>query len=151
MPEVDYPKTVLVIHPKEKRIKCSLEPLRGRADLCFVEFSPQQPVELPGYVRLAVDSPPLTEADGERGILLIDGSWRHAERMNEHFASVPPRSLTGFRTAYPRVSKLFDDPTGGLASVEAIYIAYRVLGRPTEGLLDSYFWREQFLTLNAWK
>ena len=65
MPEVDYPKTVLVIHPKEKRIKCSLEPLRGRADLCFVEFSPQQPVELPGYVRLAVDGPPLTEADGE--------------------------------------------------------------------------------------
>jgi pre-rRNA-processing protein TSR3 len=151
MSATEYAKTVLVIHPKEKRAKCSLEPLRGRPDLCFVDFSPQQSIELPGYVRLSVDGPPLTEADAKCGILLIDGSWRHAERMHEQFAAVPPRSLAGFRTAYPRVSKLFDDPAGGLASVEALYVAYRILGRPTEGLLDAYFWREQFLSLNGWK
>jgi pre-rRNA-processing protein TSR3 len=150
MREADYPKTVLIIHPKEKRVKCSLEPLRGRADLCFVDFSPMQPVELPGYVRLSVEGPPLSDADAKCGILLIDGSWRHAERMHEHFAAVPPRSLAGFRTAYPRVSKLFHDPAEGLASVEALYIAHRILGRPTHGLLDAYFWREQFLRLNGW-
>jgi pre-rRNA-processing protein TSR3 len=151
MSELEYPKTVLVIHPKEKRIKCSLEPLRGRPNLCFVDFPPQQSIELSGYVRLSIDGPPLTAADAKSGILLIDGSWRHAAHMNEHFAGVPPRSLTGFRTAYPRISKLFDDPAEGLASIEALYIAYRVLGRPTDGLLDAYFWREQFLRLNGWE
>lgn len=150
MTYTDLPKTVLIIHPKEKRVKCSLEPLRGRPDLCFVDFSPECSIEIPGYVRLSVDGPPLAEADAKSGILLIDGSWRHAARMHEHFAAVPPRSLDGFRTAYPRMSKLFHDPAGGLASIEALYIAYRILGRPTDGLLDAYFWRAQFLRLNGW-
>ncbi len=150
MSELEYPQTVLIIHPKENRVKCSLEPLRGRPDLCFVDFSPKHPIELPGYVRLSVAGPPLSDADANSGILLIDGSWRHAARIHEQFAAVPPLSLAGFRTAYPRVSKLFHDPAEGLASVEAIYIAYRILRRPTDGLLDTYFWREQFLRLNGW-
>ena len=145
----EYPKTVLLIHPKENRAKCSLEPLRGRPDLCFVDFSARHPKEMPGYVRLSVEGSPLTEADATSGLLLIDGSWRHSARMHEHFSTVPPRSLGGFRTAYPRVSKLFEDPPQGLASVEALYIAYRILGRSTDGLLDAYFWREQFLRLNG--
>lgn len=151
MPEFEYPKTVLIIHPKENRVKCSLEPLRGRADLCFVDFSAKQPIELPGYVRLSIDGPPLSDAAANSGILLIDGSWRHAARMHEQFAAVPPRSLAGFRTAYPRASKLFHDPAEGLASVEALFIAHRILGRPTDGLLNAYFWREQFLRLNGWE
>src|SRR5262245_45786219 len=89
MKELDYPKTVLIIHPKEKRVKCSLEPLRGRPDLCFVDFSPKHPMEFPSYVRLSVDGPPLTVADAQRGILLIDGSWRHAARMHQQFVAVP--------------------------------------------------------------
>ena len=145
-----FPPSILIIHPKEKRSKCSLEPLRGRPDLRFIEYDPKRPVELDGYVRLSVDGPPLSEADKNRGILLIDGSWRHAARMHACYAAVPPRSLAGYRTAYPRVSKLFNDPAGGLASVEALYVAYRILGRPTDGLLDSYLWRDQFLQLNGW-
>jgi pre-rRNA-processing protein TSR3 len=47
------------------------------------------------------------------------------------------------------VSKLGTDPDNGLASVEALFIAHHVLGRPTEGLLDQYRWREQFLRLNG--
>jgi pre-rRNA-processing protein TSR3 len=138
-----------VVHPKENRKKCSLEPLRGRPDLSFVTFSAKRSMQLTeGYVRLSVDGPPLTPADAERGILLIDGSWRHAARMHAHFAAVPPRSLPGYRTAYPRVSKVFEDPPEGLASVEALYVAYRMLGRPTEGLLDGYRWRDRFLELN---
>ena len=35
-PAVSYPPTILVIHPKENRAKCSLEPLRGRED--FVNY-----------------------------------------------------------------------------------------------------------------
>ena len=113
-----------------------------------MNYAPKKSFDLPGYVRLSVDGPPLSERDAESGILLIDGSWRHAARMHEQFAAMPPRSLSGFRTAYPRVSKVFDDPGEGLASVEALYIAYRILGRPTGGLLDDYRWRDAFLELN---
>lgn len=150
IPVVAPPPTMLVVHPKENRAKCSLEPLRELAEFEFVNFSTRLPAELPGYVRLSVDGPPLAEADAACGILLIDATWRHAAWMNQHFAAVPPRSLAGFHTAYPRVSKLFDDPPEGLASIEALYIAYRILGRPTDGLLDGYRWCDRFLELNGW-
>jgi ribosome biogenesis protein Tsr3 len=41
------------------------------------------------------------------------------------------------------------DPDNGLASVEALYLAYHILGRPTDGLLDQYHWGEEFLRLNS--
>jgi pre-rRNA-processing protein TSR3 len=68
--------------------------------------------------------------------------------MIAQFEHVPPRSLHGWKTAYPRVSKLGTDPDNGLASIEALYLAYHILGRPTDGLLDHYRWAEQFLALN---
>jgi pre-rRNA-processing protein TSR3 len=68
--------------------------------------------------------------------------------MTAAFEDVPPRSLHGFRTAYPRVSKQGTDPAHGLASVEALFAAYHILGRPTVGLLDHYRWKEEFLRLN---
>ena len=49
------------------------------------------------------------------------------------------------RTAYPRVSKVFDDPQQGLASIEALYLAKRLLGDDDASLLDGYHWREEFL------
>jgi pre-rRNA-processing protein TSR3 len=69
--------------------------------------------------------------------------------MEEELQHVPPRSLQGWRTAYPRTSKLGTDPDNGLASVEALYLAYHILGRPTEGLLDHYLWAEAFLEANG--
>jgi pre-rRNA-processing protein TSR3 len=82
-------------------------------------------------------------------LLLLDGSWRWAAVMNRDFLDVPPRSLQGYRTAYPRRSKLWQDPDNGLASVEAWYLAYHLLGRPTAGLLDHYRWGAEFLRLNG--
>ena len=69
--------------------------------------------------------------------------------MIARFEEVPPRSLHGYRTAYPRVSKLGTDPDNGLASVEALFLAYWILGRPTEGLLDHYHWAAEFLHING--
>jgi pre-rRNA-processing protein TSR3 len=46
------------------------------------------------------------------------------------------------------VSKHGTDPGNGLASVEALYLAYHLLGRPTEGLLDHYHWAVEFLRIN---
>lgn len=144
-----YPPTVIVRHPKENPRKCSILPLRRRADLVFLTYPVKYPPDLENYVRLAAEGPPLTVADRDCGILLLDGSWRWAESMTRAFIDVPPRSLQGYQTAYPRVSKRGTDPDNGLASLEALYLAYHILGRPTDGLLDHYRWAADFLRRNG--
>jgi pre-rRNA-processing protein TSR3 len=143
-----YPATLIVRHPRENPRKCSILPLSGRSDLQFLTYPVRQRPPLAGYVRLAAEGPTLSRDDADQGLLLLDGSWRWAGEMTRAFLDVPPRSLQGFRTAYPRVSKLGTDPDNGLASVEALYLAYHLLGRPTAGLLDHYRWKEEFLRLN---
>ncbi len=123
-------------------------PLKGRDDIVFLNYPARQRPTLEGYIRLAADGPELSAADAGRGILLLDGSWRWAETMEKAFVDIPPRSLSGWKTAYPRVSKLGTDPGNGLASIEALYLAYHILGRPTTGLLDAYRWRDEFLRAN---
>jgi pre-rRNA-processing protein TSR3 len=144
-----YPLTIIVRHPKENPRKCSVIPLKGRADVHFLPFPVPELPPLDGYIRLATDGPELSMADCDAGILLLDGSWRSSDRMTASFVDVPPRSLHGWKTAYPRVSKLGDDPGNGLASIEALYLAHHILGRPTAGLLDHYHWARQFLELNG--
>lgn len=143
-----FPVTYIVRHPKENPKKCSILPLRGRPDLVFLSYPVEKRPDLSGYVRLAAEGPELSAADADRGLLLLDGSWRWAGAMTRAFADVPPRSLHGFRTAYPRVSKKGTDPDNGLATVEALFVAYHVLGRPTAGLLEHYHWADAFLKLN---
>ena len=145
---MDYPATVIVRHPKESPRKCSILPLRDREDVIFLAYPVKDRPDLAGYIRLAAEGPPLAAADRHSGILLLDGSWRWAGVMTRDFADVPPRSLASYRTAYPRVSKRGTDPDNGLASIEALYVAYHVLGRPCQGMLDDYRWAEEFLRLN---
>jgi pre-rRNA-processing protein TSR3 len=145
----DHPLTVIVRHPRERPSKCSVYPLRDHPGLIFLEYPLAAPPGLDGYVRLAVEGPALSAADAACGLLILDGSWRWTEVMTKAFAFVPPRSLQGYRTAYPRVSKLYVDPAEGLATVEALYLAHHLLGRPTAGLLDHYHWRAEFLRLNG--
>jgi pre-rRNA-processing protein TSR3 len=144
-----YPITIIVRHPRENPKKCSVLPLQGRADVLLLPYPPKEMPSFEGYVRLAADGPELSVADRDCGILLLDGSWRSASRMVKHFEAVPPRSLHGWKSAYPRVSKLGTDPDNGLASIEALYIAYHILCRPTEGLLERYHWARAFLELNG--
>ena len=143
------PPTVIVRHKHENPRKCSVLPLRGREGLVFFTWPLGQRPPLEGYVRLAADGPELSSADAAAGILLLDGSWRWAAAMTRDFLDVPPRSLSGWMTAYPRSSKRGTDPDNGLASVEALFVAYHILGRPTAGLLDHYRWAEEFLRLNG--
>jgi pre-rRNA-processing protein TSR3 len=142
------PPTIIVRHTKENPKKCSVLPLKGCADVQFYNFPLKTLPDLTGYIRLAADGPPLTAADAAYGILLLDGSWRAADTMTRTFEHVPPRSLGGYVTAYPRVSKLGTDPANGLASIEALFIAMHILGRPTDGLLDHYHWAKEFLGRN---
>lgn len=144
-----FPPTVIVRHPRENPRKCSILPLRGRPDLVFLPYPLTQPRDWAGYVRLAAEGPPLGPADAGAGLLVLDGSWRWADSMTRDFAHVPPRSLTDFETAYPRVSKRGTDPANGLATVEALFLAYHLLGRDTTGLLDHYRWAGEFLRRNG--
>ena len=143
------PPTIFVVHPREKRSKCTLEPLRGRPGFVFWTFPKLGPQSLEGYVRLGLDGPLLGPDDAEQGMLVLDGTWRLAERMERQFSTVPSRRLPEWKTAYPRISKLFDDPSQGLATIEALFVAFHVMGRDTTGLLDGYRWREEFLQSNA--
>ena len=144
-----YPTTVIIRDKRENPRKCSILPLQGRDDLLFFHHPPEKMPSFEGYVRLAAEGPPLSEADASSGLLLLDASWQRAEKMIRVYKEVPPRSLKGYRTAYPRVSKRGTDPDNGLATVEALFLAYHILGRPTAGLLDHYFWREEFLKFNG--
>lgn len=145
----DFPPTVIVVHPKERRSKCTVEPLRKRPGFEFWNFPDGNPAALEGYVRLGIGGPLLGPEDASRGLLVLDGTWRLAARMEPDFAHLPVRGLPAWQTAYPRTSKLFEDPEPGLATIEAIFIAYHLLNRPTEGLLDRYYWKDDFLRLNA--
>jgi pre-rRNA-processing protein TSR3 len=142
------PPTVIVRHARENPRKCTILPLRGRPDIRVLGYPLKAMPDLRNYIRLAAEGPELSSADVASGLLLLDGSWRWAGAMERDFQHVPARSLRGYKTAYPRVSKLGTDPDNGLASVEALYIAYRMLGRPTEGLLDHYRWAAEFLRIN---
>ncbi|QDT36408.1 ribosome biogenesis domain-containing protein [Stratiformator vulcanicus] len=142
------PPTIIVVHPKERRSKCSVEPLRGREGFVFWKYPGRGVESLDRYVRLGFGGPEIGPADAEAGLLLIDGSWRHAEAMEQDYGDVPVRSLPRWETAYPRVSKMNSDPMGGLATIEALYAAHYHMGRDTQGLLDEYYWRDEFLNLN---
>lgn len=144
----NLPPTIIVVHPSEKRSKCSVEPLRGQPGFVFWSFPKRGNESLDGYVRLGIGGPQLTLEDNDKGLLLLDGSWRWAAEMEKGYREIPVRSLGPWVTAYPRKSKLFVDPVEGLATIEALYAAHCQMGRTVEGLLNSYYWQEGFLEKN---
>lgn len=136
-------------HRKENLKKCSLRGLESRPDFRFFTFPSDPLPDLSNYIALALDAPPLEPSDHAHGLLIIDATWRYAQKMVERLEPIKNltwRSIPGhYRTAYPRRQTDCTDPDRGLASLEAIYIAYHILGRDTAGLLDTYHWKEQFL------
>ncbi|MGA1204775.1 MAG: hypothetical protein ACO3ZW_03050 [Opitutales bacterium] len=140
-------RDVVIRHPRERKSKCSLQPLVGRPDILFHEARPGFQFDATGYVLLRVDAPVLSPADSALPILLLDSTWRLLPKLEACLTGNPvPRSLPStLRTAYPRVSKINPDPIRGLASVEALYAARLLQGRPVDGLLDCYHWKQEFL------
>jgi pre-rRNA-processing protein TSR3 len=100
-----------------------------------------------------MDAAPLQFSDKDKGIFLLDATWRYAGKMLKFVESkkvIEKRSIpSGFRTAYPRRQGDCPDPEAGLASIEALYIAYKILERDMDGLLDRYYWKDLFLELNS--
>ncbi len=146
-----FPPTLILRHRRENLKKCSLTGLEGRPDMRFFTYPDAQLPDLSNYILLTLGAPPLSCADSHLGIVLVDGTWRYAEKMVQSLyvaeatkrpqkaleRSLPPLCTT----AYPRKP----NPEGGLASVEALFYAYKILGRTTDGILDHYYFRENFL------
>lgn len=143
-------KTIILRHRKENLKKCSLQGLETHSDLIFYSYPINPPPLITNYILLSLDAPPLTREVKEYGLLLIDATWNYAEVMERSLElpllrrSLPP----SLRTAYPRKQTGCKDPMRGLATVEALYSAYLILGKNGEGLLDHYYWKEQFLEKN---
>lgn len=145
--------TIIWRHCRENLKKCSLRGLEGRPDFQFFTYPSMALPDLTNYILLTLDGSPLTTEECNHGLLVLDGTWRYASKMLQVVETRPNllrRSLpSSFRTAYPRYQTSCSDPERGLASIEAIFVAYHLLGRDTSGLLDHYYWKEQFLSLNA--
>ena len=140
---------LIVVRRRENRVKCTIQPLRGTPGLEFVNYPLRTQLDLSRHLLLAPEAPPLTAADAGRPLLLLDGSWRHAAQMRKAIGPVEARAIPcAWRTAYPRVSKVQADPETGLATVEALFAAYCILGQRDDSLLRLYPWREKFLELN---
>lgn len=141
------PPTAILRHRRENLKKCSLTGLEKREDLLFFSYPEDRLPDLSHYLLLKVGAPELSIKDCDRGLFLIDATWRLAPIMEKQLPwKLEERSLPShFRTAYPRKQTHCPDPLTGLASIEALFIAHQILGRSTENLLDHYYWKEQFL------
>ena len=158
--------SVLVVQDhKENRKKCTLTPLAGRPGISFVRQSPSprgsQTVPVSRGILLLLDAPCLSPEDVrflEDGgpLVLVDATWARVPRVLERMAVTDPvrvatRSLPpGIATAYPRTSKLYKDPSAGLASIEALFAASVILGHPRHDWLAGYRWADEFRRRNDW-
>ena len=140
---------LIVRDPRESVKKCSLTPLRGLPHIRFVTYHRERRVDAGRRILLHPEGELLSTEDRGADLLLIDCAWR---RVPSVLATVDGelvhRRLPPLETAYPRTSKVFEDPGQGLASVEALYAALAMLGEPRPELLDAYRWRDAFLERN---
>lgn len=146
-------KTLIIRHRKENKKKCTLEPIRHRPDCIFLNYPGCQLPNLEGYILLSFEGPPLSKKDTNQGIILVDGTWNKACLMEKQLfqnQNIKRRSLpSNLVTAYPRKQTGCSNPDQGLASIEALYVAYLILGKDATHLLDHYYWKEAFLEKNA--
>jgi pre-rRNA-processing protein TSR3 len=169
--------TIIFRHRRENLKKCSLSGLENRQEIHFFSYPLKEKKNLIGvddhefkqpaqwqltdfnkyfssspFILLTMNAPSLSIEDKDKGIVLIDGTWKLASEMIRHLPFLSlciPRSLPeGYQTAYPRKQTHCPDPNSGLASVEALFLAYHLLNRDTSGLLDNYYWRKEFLIKN---
>ncbi|MDR3624431.1 MAG: hypothetical protein P4L16_04740 [Chlamydiales bacterium] len=144
--------TIIFRHKRENLKKCSLRGLEKRSDFLFFSYPLETLPNLEHYIILTLNAPILTEKESSFGLCLIDATWRYAAQMNTQLdldtkflcRSLPPE----LRTAYPRKQTDCPNPETGLASIEAIFAAYTILKRDTQGLLENYYWAKSFFELN---
>ncbi len=146
----------VVIEKSETPNKCTIAPLSNRHDFKLIEIKgPGVFGPLKANVLLHHEGKCLTSfADSKnaiQGIAAIDCVWRRLDQHMTRLTGVLPelaRIPEGFVTAYPRKSFHDLDPTDGLATIEAIFIASAMLGNWDVSLLSEYYFGSEFIKLN---
>ncbi len=147
------PEILILRLNKESPRKCSLTPLRQRGDarIRWMDCELGEAVEVGEATLLHPEGELLSVVDAARPLLLVDSSWRDLPRVLRGVSGrlVRRRLPTELRTAYPRKSNWFADPTTGLSSIEALHAARTLLGAREDALLEGYRWKEEWLRANA--
>lgn len=153
-----------IIISRDKKIekKCTLYPLRGRSDFSFrIKKNPGEFTS--NTILLFPEGEPLTtelvheikeqltvtnnETDTkELDIVLVDSRWKKTKGVLEKLPQLRRISLEGYITGAVRRDP---PPPGGLASVEALFLASLLFGKPDYTLLDNYHFRRRFLAING--
>ena len=146
----------VVLDTGETPNKCTIAPLSQRSDFSLFRVKGNAPLG-------PLLSPILLHPEGEcltslrnslgpiQGIASIDCVWR---RLNVLLPRIEGRLPTlaripnGFETAYPRHNKRNLDPTEGLATIEAIFVAAALVGNWDASLLSDYHFGRKFVELN---
>jgi pre-rRNA-processing protein TSR3 len=147
------PQTIILRHRKENLKKCSLRGLETNKDFLFFTYPKDiLNINFSNYIMLTMNAQTLLPEDMHKGLLLIDATWKYADKIIKKYSSntsLEKRSIPKhYQTAYPRCQTHCPDPNRGLASIEALYIAFLITGKPAETLLDNYHWKELFLKIN---
>ncbi len=142
--------TIILRHRKENLKKCSLKGLEKKEGINFYTYPKDLLPDLSNYILLKMNASELTEKDSDKGLFIIDSTWIYLNKIlktvpdNIECRSIPQKYLT----AYPRKQTMCPDPKYGLASIEALYIAYTIMQKNTSDLLSNYYFKGQFLKLN---
>ena len=145
-------KVVVIRHCKENLKKCSMSHLHGHEGFTFLKARDGFAFDATGHVLLEIGAPPISPSDAGLPILLLDSTWALLPKLRSKISGTPIlRSIPeGVKTAYPRISKLYRDPSAGLATVEALYAALKFSGISRPEILRGWHFAEDFLKINGW-
>ena len=144
----------VILDERENPRKCTVSPVANRPDFHIVPYRHEQRLpRLTSELLLHVDGEPLDQRSNVpvKCVAVLDCIWRRCPTLLRQLPEPWPslvRIPDGFKTAYPRKSKHNCDPMGGLATIEAIFIAAAFLGQWDESLLKEYHFADEFLDKN---
>jgi len=146
----------IIVDAGETANKCTILPLAARNDFRLFRVHGEGPLgPLTAPLLLHHEGQCLSElrGGGISTVASVDCVWRRLPRLLARIEwSQPPRLVKipdGFKTAYPRVGSAKTDPTGGLATIEALFIAAALLGNYDPTLLAKYYFAHRFLEINT--
>jgi pre-rRNA-processing protein TSR3 len=139
--------------------KCTILPQRERSDFKIRYFGGPNPVpafQADCLLHIEGEDLSAVEKGSYKSVALIDCNWKKVAGALKKVERPLPRLVRipeGFETAYPRRNAEGKDPEGGLATIEALFIAAAFLGTWDESILDKYHFKNDFLARNEsrWK
>ncbi len=150
----------IIIDHDETPNKCTITPLADRKDFkLFPVFGEGGIGPLSAPLLLHHEGECLTKVrssfDSVDAIACVDCVWRKLPRIirkirwTNETEPIRVKIPEGFKTVYPRVGLPNSDPDGGLATIEAIFVASALLGHWDATLLSKYYFGRKFVEVNA--